>query len=122
MILYFVLVVILIAGMIGLSYLIGERHTEPSTGDPYEGGIVSQGSARVRMPAKYYLIAMFFVIFDLEAVFIFAWAVVGKEVGWAGYAEVVVFIGVLAATLLYLLRVKALDWAATGRGRQSGRL
>ena len=119
--LYFVLVIGLIAVMLGLSYVLGERHMERSTGIPYEGGIVSQGSAQVRLSAKFYLVSMFFVVFDLESVFIFAWAVVGKEVGWAGYFEVLVFIGVLAATLVYLWRIGALDWGSTGRARRIGR-
>jgi NADH-quinone oxidoreductase subunit A len=60
---------------------------------------------------------MFFVIFDLEAVFLYAWSVAVREAGWAGYWEVAVFIGVLAATLAYLWRVGALDW---GSVRQNG--
>ena len=68
------------------------------------------GSARVRLSAKFYLLAMFFVIFDLETVFIFAWAVSAREVGWPGYLEILVFIGVLAVALVYLWRLGALDW------------
>jgi NADH-quinone oxidoreductase subunit A len=102
---------VLVSGMIGLSYILGERHHDRATGEPYESGIVSTGSARQRFSAKFYLIAMFFVIFDLEAVFIFAWAVAARELGWAGYIEVLVFIGVLVAALVYLWRQGALDWA-----------
>lgn len=108
--LYFILVVILIAGMLIGSALLGQRHNERATGAPYEGGIVSEGSAQVRLSAKFYLIAMFFVVFDLESVFVFAWAVAGKETGWAGYWEVLIFIGILVATLIYLWRLGALDW------------
>ncbi len=108
--LYFVVVVILVAGMIGVSYVLGERHRDRATGDPYESGIVSTGSARLRVSAKFYLVAMFFVVFDLEAVFIFAWAVALREVGWSGYIEALIFIGVLVATLVYLWREGALDW------------
>lgn len=115
--LYFILVVLLIAVMLGLSHVLGERHSDRATGSPYEGGIVSEGSAHVRFPARFYLVAMFFVVFDLEAVFIFAWAVVAKEVGWAGYCEILVFIGILAATLAYLWRLGALDFGAQGRRR-----
>jgi NADH-quinone oxidoreductase subunit A len=93
------------------SYVLGQRHCEPATGMPYESGIVSEGSARVRVSARFYLVAVFFVVFDLEAVFLFAWAVAAREVGWAGYWEVVIFIGVLMAALLYLWGVGALDWA-----------
>ena len=108
--LYFVVVLALVGGMIGLSYLLGEQHRDRATGDPYESGIVSTGSARLRVSAKFYLVAMFFVVFDLEAAFIFAWAVAVREVGWSGYIEALVFIAVLAATLVYLWREGALDW------------
>ena len=107
---YFVLVVLIVAGMLVFSYLLGQRHRERETGDAYEGGILSQGSARVRLSAEFYLVAMFFVIFDLEAVFVFLWAVAARELGWTGYWEEVVFIGVLVAVLVYLWRLKALDW------------
>jgi NADH-quinone oxidoreductase subunit A len=116
--LYFILVVLLIIVMLVLSYLLGQRHDERATGVPYEGGIVSEGSAHVRFSARYYLISMFFVVFDLEAVFIFAWAVAAKEVGWAGYWEVLIFIGVLVATLIYLWRLGALDWSLEPRRRR----
>ena len=76
---YLVAVLVLVAGMIGVSYVLGERHKEKATGEPYESGIVATGTARVRLSVKYYLMAMFFVIFDLEAAFIFAWAVAFKE-------------------------------------------
>jgi|SRR6185437_4998160 len=113
--LYFALVIILVVVMLALSYVLGQRHDEHATGSPYEGGIVPEGSARVRLPAKFYLVAMFFVVFDLEAVFLFAWAVAGRELGWTGYWEVVVFIGVLMAALAYLWRVGALDWGTPRR-------
>ena len=111
--LYFILVVVLAAVMLGVSYVLGQRHNDRATGSPYEAGIVSEGSAHVRLSAKFYLVAMFFVVFDLEAVFIFAWAVAGREVGWAGYCEMLVFIGVLLGTLVYLWWVGALEWSMT---------
>ncbi len=97
--------------MVALSYLLGQRHQEGATGEPYESGILSSGSARLRFAARFYLIAVFFLIFDLEAVFIFAWAVAARELGWAGYIEIAVFIGILVATLVYLWRLGALDWS-----------
>ena len=108
---YFAFVIFLVVAVLFVSYLLGQRHSEPATGEPYEGGIVSEGSARVRVSVRYYLVAMFFVVFDLEAVFLFAWAGAARELGWAGYCEVVVFVGVLVAALIYLWRVGALDWA-----------
>lgn len=83
--------------------------------EPFEGGIVTVGFARLRLSAKFYLIAMFFVIFDVEAVFLFAWAVAFRELGWPGYIEAVIFIGVLGAALAYLWRLGALDWGPVGR-------
>ncbi|MFA6135257.1 MAG: NADH-quinone oxidoreductase subunit A [Phycisphaerae bacterium] len=114
---YFGAVVILATGILALSYVLGQRHNERSTGVPYESGIVSTGSARIRMPAEFYLVALFFVIFDLEAVFIFAWAIAARQLGWAGYVEIVVFVGVLVAALVYLWRQGALDWGALRRGK-----
>jgi NADH-quinone oxidoreductase subunit A len=107
---YFAVVILLTAAMLVVSYLLGQRHHDRATGDPFESGVVSEGTARVRLSAKFYLIAMFFVIFDLEAVFVFAWAVGARELGWPGYFEMLVFVGVLVAALAYLWRVGALDW------------
>lgn len=107
---YFVIVLLLVIAMLAVSYLLGQRHYEHATGAPYESGIVSAGSAQVRLSAKFYLVAMFFVVFDLEAAFIFAWAVAGRELGWAGYWEILIFVGVLIVALIYLWRLGALDW------------
>jgi NADH-quinone oxidoreductase subunit A len=109
---YFLAVVLIVSIMITLSSMLGERHREKQTDEPYESGIVSTGTARVRFDIKFYLIAMFFVIFDLEAVFIFAWAVSVRETGWPGYGEMMIFIGILTATLVYLWRINALEWGS----------
>ena len=110
LVLYGVAVLILVSIMVALSYVLGERHHERQTAEPYESGVLGTGSARMRFDVKFYLIAMFFVIFDLEAVFIFAWAVSVRETGWPGYVEMLVFFAVLAAALVYLWRLKALEW------------
>ncbi len=115
---YFVLVLFLVTGMLAVSYVLGQRHQEKATGSPYESGIISAGSAHVRLSAKFYLVAMFFVVFDLEAAFIFAWAVAGRELGWSGYWELLIFTGVLIAALVYLWRLGALDWGAIRRHTQ----
>lgn len=107
---YFSAIVLIVAAMIALSYILGQRHRERATTEPYESGIVSTGAARVRFDIKFYLVAVFFLIFDLEAAFLYAWAVAVRETGWAGYIEVLVFTGVLAAGLAYLWRLGALDW------------
>ncbi len=108
---YVLLVLVLVGSMLGLSALLGERHpSEPATGATYEGGTIGAGSSHVRLSARFYLIGMFFVVFDLEAVFVFAWAIAGRELGFSGYAELLVFVGVLLAALAYLWRLGALDW------------
>ncbi len=112
---YFVIVLFLVTAMLLVSYVLGQRHHEKATGSPYESGIVSAGSAHVRLSAKFYLVAMFFVVFDLETAFIFAWAVAGRELGWSGYWEILIFTGVLIAALVYLWRLGALDWGTIRR-------
>lgn len=119
LVLYFVLVTGLVGALVALSYVLGERHAEPAKGEPFESGVVSVGSARLRFSAKYYLIAMFFVIFDVEALFLYAWAVAVREAGWAGYVEALVFILVLVAALVYLWRLGALDWGPRRRKRNA---
>jgi NADH-quinone oxidoreductase subunit A len=115
MVVYCGAVIALVASMLALSHILGQRHMDRATGEPYESGIVSTGSARLRLSADFYLVAMFFVIFDLEAVFIFAWAIAFREVGWAGYMEILVFIGILIAALIYLWRQGGLDWGTVRR-------
>jgi NADH-quinone oxidoreductase subunit A len=99
----------LIGLIVGLSFILGQRHRERATDQPYESGMVITGSARTLFDVRFYLIAVFFVIFDLEAVFIFSWAVAVRELGWPGYIEILVFIGVLLAGLVYLWRIGALE-------------
>lgn len=111
---YVLLVVALVCAMVGVSWLLGERHRERATGEPYESGIAATGSARMPFSIHFYLIAVFFVIFDLEAVFLVAWSVVVEEAGWQGFVEMAIFVGILLAALLYLWRLGALDWGPRG--------
>jgi len=96
---YFVVVLLLVAAMLAVSYVLGQRHDEQRDRAALRVGNPLRGSARVHVSAKFYLVAMFFVIFDLEAVFIFAWAIAARELGWAGYCEILVFIAILLAGL-----------------------
>ncbi len=113
--LYGLIVLSLVGIMIGLSYFLGQRHKERATDDPYEGGILSHGSARMRFSSQFYLIAMLFVIFDVETIFIFSWAIAFQELGWYGYAGVMVFIILLVVVLIYEWRVGALDFGPDGK-------
>lgn len=101
--------------MLGLSYVLGQRHKETATNDPYEGGILSTGSARIRFSSQFYLVAMLFVIFDVETIFIFSWAIAFKELGWYGYAGMIVFLILLIVVLIYEWRAGALDFGPDGQ-------
>jgi NADH-quinone oxidoreductase subunit A len=109
-------VLAVVAGMLGGSYLLGNRAR--LYGTPFESGIVPAGTSQIHYTVPFYLVAIFFVIFDLEAVFLFAWAIAFRESGWAGYVEILIFIGVLVAALVYLWRIGALDWRTARQKRQ----
>jgi len=115
LVVYAVAVLALVIFTLGLSYLLGQHHTDRATGEAYESGIISTGSARIRFSSHFYLVAMLFVIFDLEAVFILAWAITFKELGWPGYISIVVFITILVAVLVYEWRIGALDFGPSGK-------
>jgi NADH-quinone oxidoreductase subunit A len=115
LLLYGAIVLSLVLAMLGLSYLLGQRHKERATEEPYEGGIVSTGSARMRFSSQFYLIAMLFVIFDVETIFIFSWAIAFEELGWYGYVGVLIFIILLVVVLIYEWRNGALDFGPDGQ-------
>lgn len=112
---YFVAVLGVVFLMLGLSWVLGGRNQGRAKNDPFESGVVSVGSGRLRISAKFYLVAMFFVIFDLEAVFLYAWAVSLRDSGWAGFVEAAIFIVVLLVGLVYIWRLGGLDWAPKPR-------
>src|SRR3954462_4536750 len=101
LLLYAVLVVILLTIILSLSYVLGQHHKERSTRLPYEGGIQQSGSARLRFSAQFYLVAMLFVIFNVEAVFLMLWALGFYELGWPGYIGASLFIAQLVVVLIY---------------------
>ena len=114
-IIFAVIVFSLIGIMIALSYFLGERHKEKMTDEPYESGIPPTGDARLRFSSSFYLIAMFFVIFDLDAAFIMLWAVSFRELGLPGYIGIVIFIAILMVLLVYELSIGALDFGPNGK-------
>ncbi|MGE6207178.1 NADH-quinone oxidoreductase subunit A [Aeromonas media] len=101
--------------MIGVAALLGGRAYGRAKNRPFESGIDSVGNARLRFSAKFYLVAMFFVIFDVEALYLFAWSVSVRESGWVGFIEATIFITLLLVGLIYLWRIGALDWAPKKR-------
>jgi NADH-quinone oxidoreductase subunit A len=115
LVVYFIAVLALVGGMIGGSFVLGQRHMARATIQPFESGMLPVEDARMLFPIQFYLVAMFFVIFDLESVFIYAWAIAARVAGWNGYFSILAFIGVLLAALVYLWRIGALDWGPKPR-------
>jgi NADH-quinone oxidoreductase subunit A len=120
-VLYAALVLVIVAAIIVVSALLGERSRGQGRDTPYESGIKPAGPLPKRLSVEFYQVALFFVIFDLEAVFIFAWAVNARRLGWSGYLEIVVFVTLLFAGLVYLWKTGGLDWGAAGRRRRQRR-
>ncbi len=112
---YFAAVLLLVATMLVLSWLLGQRRANQATNMPFESGVLSVGSPQIHLSVEFYLVAIFFVIFDLETVFIFAWAVAFFELGWEGFIAVAIFIAILGVALVYELSTGALDWGIKTR-------
>jgi len=107
---YAAAVVLLVSGMLFISYFLGERHKEHATNEVYEGGVIADGTARMLFPVHFYIIALFFVIFDVQAVFVFAWAISVKTLGWPGYITICIFTGISGCVLLYEWSIGALEF------------
>lgn len=106
---FFLILVVMLISMLLLSYLLGNKTKNPAKDLPYESGIVSVNDNKTRFTSHFFLYAIFFVIFDLETIFLFAWVIAFKESGWPGFIEASIFILVLLVALIYLWRVGALS-------------
>ncbi len=107
---YLLATVGVIGAVLGLSSLIGRRRVTKDKMLPYECGVDPIGSLAVHFPVRFYIIAMLFIIFDIETVFLYPWAVVFRSLGWLALSEMILFMGVLLIGLLYLYRKGALEW------------
>lgn len=107
--------IFVVAFMIIFSHYTGEHHKARYRNEPFESGMPPTGDARIRYPARFYMIAMFFVIFDLDVAFIITYAIAFKELGWPGYAGIAVFIFLLVAVLVYEWKTGALDFGPDGK-------
>ena len=116
--LYASIVLTVVVVMLGLSFFLGQRINRKYKNTPFESGIISVGSAQFRISVHFYLTAILFIIFDLEVVFLFAWAVSIREAGWLGFIEISVFIFILVIALIYLWRIGALDWRTSVQRRE----
>lgn len=113
MIFYSLFVLGLIALLLFLSGWLGEKKVTEEKLRPYECGIIPTGPARFLYPVPFYLVAIFFVVFDVEAAFMFSWAVAFEELGWTGWLQISFFILVLLFSLLYVWKKGGLEWGPT---------
>lgn len=113
-----ILVALGIAGAILLaSSVIGWSRPSRTKGMPYECGVLPTGDAREPFSVKFYLVAMIFILFDVEAVFLYPWAFVYRELRWAGFFEMLIYIGIMLAGYVYLWKKGALDWSTPAARR-----
>ena len=96
-----------------LSSVLGPRKPSPEKSAPYECGMPAVGDARERQSVKFYLVAMIFLLFDIEVAFLYPWAMALRDLGWGGFVQVVLFMGLLLAGYTYVWRKGALDWGST---------
>ena len=111
----------LVLGVLALLLLVchwlGETKPSPEKLRPYECGIVPTGSSRLAHPVPFYLVAILFLIFDVEAVYVLCWAVVARRLGWPGWVMMLVFMGILLLSLGYVWRKGGLDWGLPRENR-----
>ena len=112
----------LVLFMLFVPRLLGGRSQGTQKEEIFEAGVVGAGNARIRLSAKFYLVAIFFVIFDLEALYLYAYAVSVREAGWLGFAAAAIFITILIIGLVYELSLGAMNWAPADKLRRKPRL
>ena len=100
----------LIAVLLFLSAWLGEKKPNPEKLRPYESGIIPTGSARLRYPVPFFLVAIFFLIFDVEGAYVFSWAVACERIGWPGWMQMSFFIVLLLLGLVYIWQKGGLEW------------
>src|SRR5262245_53250058 len=110
-----VLVLFAVAGIIVLALLlvaqsIGPKSTNPAKAEPFESGNPPRGDARIRFSVRFYLVAMLFLIFDLEVVFLYPWAILFRQLGLFGLIEMGIFLGILLIGFIYVWKKGALEW------------
>ena len=110
LIVFFIVLLVVIGVMSFLSSWLGEKKAGPEKSRAYESGIIPTGNARLRYPVPFFLVAIFFLIFDVEGAFIFAWAVAWEDLGWTGWLQISFFIIVLLLGLVYIWCKKGLAW------------
>ncbi|HEY2016991.1 MAG TPA: NADH-quinone oxidoreductase subunit A [Bryobacteraceae bacterium] len=106
----------LAAGLLTVSYLLGKRVRNKVKDMPYESGIVPVGDARQRFSVKFYLVAMLFILFDIEAIFLYPWVVVYRELKMVAFVEMLIFVVLILSGFFYIWKKGALDWSGADSG------
>src|SRR5690349_18043779 len=110
-----VIAVVVAAALVALSYLIGKRVKDRVKDSPYECGIAPTGSSRERFSVKFCLVGIVFILFDIEAVFLYPWAVVYRDLKMFAFVEMLIFVAVVLVGFFYVWKKGALDWAILKR-------
>ena len=113
--LFSLMALVLVSALLFLSGWLGEKKPNPEKRRSYECGIIPTGTARFRYPVAFYLIATFFLIFDVEAAYIFSWAIAFERLGWSGWLQISFFIVILLISLFYVWKKGGLEWGPTTR-------
>ena len=107
----FVLAILILMGiMLSMTSWLGEKRSGPNKQRPYESGIIPSGSARLRYPVPFFMVAIFFLLFDVEGAFILSWSVACKSLGWVGWCQMALFVFILLLGLVYIWVKGGLDW------------
>jgi len=109
------LAVVIAAALIIISYVFGKKVRNRIKDTPYESGITPTGDARGRFSVKFYLVGMLFILFDIEAIFLYPWAVVYRDLKWFGFVEMLVFVVLILSGFFYIWKKGALDWSYEDR-------
>ncbi len=117
LLLHFGIATVIAGAIVTLSYFIGQHKPNRAKLSPYECGVPPVGDARERFSVKFYMVAMLFILFDVEAVFLYPWAVVLRELKMFGFWEMIVYIGIFLVGLFYVWKKGVLDWGLTASKR-----
>lgn len=117
LVLYGAVILLIVAALIFISSWLGEKRPGVEKQRAYESGIIPTGPARLKNPVPFYMVAIFFLLFDVEAAFIFSWAAACRDLGWAGWLQMSFFIIILLYGLVYIWYKGGLEWGPTNKGK-----
>jgi NADH-quinone oxidoreductase subunit A len=113
-----VIAAVLAAALIAISYIFGKKVRNRVKDTPYESGMIPTGDARQRFSVKFYLVAMLFILFDIEAIFLYPWVVVYRELKMVAFVEMLIFVVLILSGFLYIWKKGALDWSGSDLTRK----